>query len=91
MYYFKKVYSIIPPKLLSKIPILITLLLVNSFFEILSLGSILPLLKTILDKDFASSLFLQIENPIIRDFLLSFNQKEQILFFASLLLLIFFF
>ena len=91
MYYFKKVYSIIPPKLLSKIPILITLLLVNSFFEILSLGSILPLLKTILDKDFASLLFVQIENPTIRDFLLSFNQKEQILFFASLLLLIFFF
>jgi hypothetical protein len=62
MYYFKKVYGIIPQSLLSKIPILLILLLLNSFFEILSLGSIIPLLKAILDKDFASLLFVQIEN-----------------------------
>ena len=91
MYYFKKVYSVIPPGLLSKVPILLILLLLNSFFEILSLGSIIPLLKAILDKDFASSLFVQIENTLIRDFLLSISQKEKILLFASLLLVIFFF
>jgi len=89
MYYFKKVYNIIPHNLLSKIPVLLFLLLVNSFFEIVSLGSIIPLLQTILDPNFSLVFFNKIENLFIKDFLLSLSQKEQILFFSFILIIVF--
>ena len=86
MSFFKKIYSILPKKKKREIPFLVLLLVIGMFFEMLSLGLLIPALTIILNPNITQ------EYPAIAPYFLYFgnpSHKEVIIGGMSLLIIIF--
>lgn len=82
----KRIYNLLDIKHKKFVYRIIFLIFIASFFEILGLGMIIPLAGSIFNPDFINILS---NYPLLYNFLESFNHKNLILFFCSIVLISF--